>query len=189
MSFHKYADDLELVADYLTEVSTDNADQMNIVARRNEAVSAMIDSYCNRRKAFFVAAGNTATPRHFRGTNSRFLILPVHVLGAVQVSGVSPSLYYENTENGWLYGNPETAGDCANFWLRNKTYVVTARWGYEETPAEIIEATKIIVAHFYDNGQGILGDITPNGFVIQRDMPPTAKTLLQPFIKKEFELD
>lgn len=192
---HKYADDTEIVKDYLQEISLDNAEEMAIIARRNEAVSAFIDSYTGRRKGYFLEAGATATTKRITGSNKNFLILPVHVAGTVSVAGISSATYYESDKNGWLYVITDAAAsiddyvsDYSHYW-GNRQYLVTARWGFEETPAEIIEATKQIVARWFEQGKGILGDVTPTGFVSERDLPPSAKTLLQSFIKGEYEVD
>ena len=197
MPFHKYADDAEIVADYLPEFDLTNEADAAVVARRNEAVSAFVDSYTGRRPGYFLPASATATPKQIRGENRNFLRVPVHA-GAATVSGVSTLTFRESSKNGWLYVNQpdgldiesdEYVSDYSRFWSSGRIYIVSARWGYEQTPAEIIEAVKMIVGDWVGKGRGILGQITPAGFLIERDAPPSALTLLQPFIKGEYEID
>lgn len=196
MSFYKYASDAEIVADYMPDVDLTVEADAQVVARRNEAASAFVDSYCRRRLGYFLPAPSTATPLRIRGENKNFLRLPVHIPGSVSVSGVASSAYYESPKNAWLYVNQngvesldDYVSDFARFWSSGQTYVVSARWGFTQTPAEIIEAVKMIVALWFGRGRGVLGTVSPNGFVIERDAPPPAKLLLQSFIKGEFEID
>lgn len=192
MAFHKYASDDEIISDKLPNAG--NAPETEIIARLNEAVSAFVDVYTKRPNGYFLPAAATATVRRFRGSDKNYLMLPVHVFGSVSVTGIAPTAFYESPNNGWLYAsdinsNSETDyfDSMDRFFSRRKVYEVFAKWGYEETPAPIIEAVKQIAGRLYDAGQGILGETSPNGFVIERAAPPSALLLLNQYVKNEYE--
>lgn len=152
-------------------------------------------------------AGEYAVPasvRRYRGRGRNFLQIGRHVPGSVTIDGTSETLYYEHPETGWLYAvdNANVAGvgdgsgdgyipDRSNqcFFADGALYLITGRWGFAATPADIVYATKLIVGHVWDRGQGVIGEVSPSGFVIERDMPLTAKTLLDRWIKREFEVN
>lgn len=189
----RYADLDNLIADRLPEVKSPR--EKEALERMIDNVSAFVDSYCKRRtliqtKGFFEPSPDEPKMKRLRGEGERFLRLPVHVFGSiteVSCNGqiIDSAKYYESEKNGWLY--LENNG-CADYWQDGLTYKVTARWGYAETPLEIVEAVTQIIVRWWETNKGVIGQITPNGFVIERDMPPAAKTLLAQFIKREFEI-
>lgn len=204
MAFHKYANDAEIIADKIPAATSEN--ETAAIARLNESVSAAVDAYCKRPPGYFLPASATATPRNFRGRGTHILPLPVHVFGTVEVSGFAGAgaagAFYENEVSGFLYrGTPNgganwignlseiaTGADGGAVWTKGAIYSVSARWGYAETPAPIIEAVKQIVARWFAQGQGTFGEVSPTGFVIERSAPPSAILLLNPFVRGEYEL-
>lgn len=195
MAFFKYASDAELIQDKLPNVKS--SDDQETIARLNEAVSAFVDTYTERSSGIFLPASATATARYIRGEGRNYLRLPVHVFGAISVATIDSNLYYESEKNGWLYAIDATQStpnseppqiETVDFWQRGFQYIVTARWGYEETPAEIIEAVKQIVAKWFNVAQGVFGEVTPQGFIIERDAPKSALMLLDKFKRREYEI-
>lgn len=142
-----------------------------------------------------------ATVRRYRGAGKNYLQIGRHVAGSVTVENVGTELFYEHPENGWLFavdlaGQPGSGyasddhsfapGYC-NLFVANALYLVSARWGFVATPDDIVLATKQISQQIWDRGKGIIGQISPTGFVIDRDIPLTARLMLEGWTKREFE--
>lgn len=152
-----------------------------------------------------VAAIYPTSVRRYRGTGSNFLQTGRYIPGTLSIENVGTDLYYTNAENGWPFAN-DVAGQAGfadggqgpdryaplgrtRLFSNGALYVVTAAWGFAETPADIVFATKQITQHVWDRGRGIIGELTPTGFVVERDMPLSAKTALTGWVKREFELN
>ena len=193
-----YADLDQLIRDYLPEAKSTNerASVSNIL----DGVSSFVDSYCKRLPGFFTASPNLPAVKRVRGEGERFLRLPVHVIGSVTqltfYEQIIPTTdYYESDKNGWIYlenngfSSERTFLEAGtNRWFFDAPYKVTARWGYAETPKDLQEAVRQTVARWYETQKGTLGQITPNGFVIERDLPKSAKLILDNYKKREFEV-
>lgn len=191
-----YADLNNLKADYLPDLKS--AADSAAVARILDAVSAFVDTYCRRPAGHFDPASSSASERRVRGEGGHCLRLPVHVPGtvsAVKVNGstIDSANYYESEKNGWLYlendpWTPERSLDeHFSEWTDGRIYKVTARWGYPATPADLQEAVRQTVAAVWDRQRGVLGELTPNGFVIERAMPLFAREVLDSYRRREFE--
>jgi hypothetical protein len=192
-----YADLENLIKDYLPEAS--KPAEKESVGRILDAVSAFVDSYTKRPAGFFNPSPADPTMKRIRGEGERFLRLPVHVKGTTEapitVENVSSTLFYESDGKSWLYFEDSTFGfdddfDCCSsrIWQNGRAYKVTARWGYAATPADLSEAVRQIVVRWYETQKGTLGQITPNGFVVERDVPKSAKAILDSYKKREFEI-
>jgi hypothetical protein len=174
-----------------------NAQNVETLTRLCEAVSAFIDNHCKRKSGYFSAAPDTATARRYRGKGKDFLEIGVHVAGSVTVDSIASTAFYESDRNGWLYAVGEQPGNGSDFfatrpgqfWGSGVLYTVNAKWGYAETPPDILEAGMQIIEQIWDRGQGVMGDVTPAGFVIERALPLTAIPLLKPYIKRQFEAE
>ncbi len=141
-----------------------------------------------------------ASIKRVRGEGQHFLRLPVHVIGTVEEvtlrgSVIDTSNYYESDRNGWLYLENTGLGlenifltAMSSNWADCETFDVTARWGYTATPLDIAEAVRQIVMRIWETQKGVLGQLTPNGFVIERAMPPFAKEILDRYRRREFEI-
>jgi hypothetical protein len=184
-----YADLESLTADYLPDAKS--AAEQSALGRILASATRGIDSYCKRPPQYFAPAGVSSSPRFFIGEGKNFLRLPVHVVGSidpaegVDCDGHAITNWVER--GGWLY-QTSGLGKLGGIWQRSTEYTVSARWGYETTPEDIIEACRQLVVHYFERQRGTIGQITPNGFVIERDMPPSVKTLLDPYRRKEFEV-
>lgn len=191
-----YADQTQLIADYIPDAKS--AAEIAAVGRILASVSAFVDTYCDRASGYFNPAGGSATDKRVRGEGHRFLRLPVHVFGsiaAVKILGsvVDPANYYESDRNGWLYREegswPIDFGlGNQNTWECDRVYVVTARWGYAATPLDLQEAVRQTVAAIWEKQKGVLGEVTPEGFVVERTMPLFAREVLNSYKARPFEI-
>lgn len=181
----RYADRDVLIADLLPEVTA--TAQKDAVGRTLDGVSAFIDKYCNRPANYFDAAGATGTAKLIRGENTRYLRLPQHVAGSVTVTGIDATTYYEG-ENGWLYfKQPNFITPESSIWYVGRLYEVTARWGYAAIPPAIIEACRQLTLTTWETARGVLGDVTPSGYVVERAMPLSVRETLNLYRRREFE--
>lgn len=199
-----------LIADKLPEllpkVDGDeiNADDVDTITRLCEAVSSFIDRYCKRRAGYFAAAVYTddvieaGTVRRYRGEGKRYLRIGNHVAGTLSVTSpvIAADRYYEHDSNGWLYALDTNFNDEGDYFVNSdcffeagRPYEITAVWKFDPSPADVIEAGSQIVAAIWDKGKGVVGEVTPAGFVVDRDIPLTAAALLKPYIKRPFEID
>lgn len=159
------------------------------------AASSFVDRETLRGSGFFAVSPNEPTTRRFRGDGTRILRIPAHIKGSVSVENVPLAAWYESDVNQWLYkydtGQIEPfvpSYDGYPVWTRGGLYNVAARWGFAETPAEIVECVSMIALRWWQSQQGTLGQITPTGFVIERDVPPAARAILDSWTKGEFEI-
>lgn len=154
-----------------------------------------------------IEAGEYAVPastRRYRGKGKNYLQIGRHVAGSATIPGTDSTLYYEHPENGWLYAvdNAAVAGVGGNdqynsfdanfnkcFFAKDALYLVSARWGFASIPMDITMATKQIVQQIWDRGQGVIGEVTPSGFVVEREIPLTARAFLQRWVRREFEVN
>lgn len=164
-----------------------------------ESASRFIDKYVKKPYGYFLPSPAIGTARTFRGDGGKILRLPKHIRGTCSITNLTIDDWYESPKDGDLY-----RGDSANFpnlrdgwvfelnfntydrdvpvWINNRVYEVTAQWGYEEIPADIQEATMQIVYRWWHTQAGTLGQITPNGFQIERDIPKSAKAILDNYL-------
>lgn len=184
-----------VIADYLPGVTGD--DDGDTLDRMIVAVSAFVDSYCKRPPGYFakVETSVAVSVRHIAALTDRMIQLPAHHPGTVTIAGIASSQFFESAK-GNIYAAETDDSPNSNFpespecgvFRPGKIYKISARWGFVDTPPEIIEATKQIVARWFSQGRGTFGQTTPDGFVIERDAPPSAKSLLANFIKNEYEI-
>lgn len=201
---HQYAATDETITDMLPAIGSD-ADQTAALTRIIESVSAAIDQYTKRPAGYFspVAGDAVASVRRYRGTGANYLQIGRHVPDNVAITGVDSTLFYEHPENGWLFAVDE-AGQTGvgpyddrddariqpfRLFGSGSLYLVSAIWGFAATPDDIRLATMLIAQQIWDRGRGVVGEISPAGFVIERDMPLTARTILDRWTKREFELN
>lgn len=194
-----YADLDNLLADYLPEVEKDEDKQA--IARILDNVSAFVDTFCDRISGYFNPSPVEPSVKRVRGEDQRFLRLPVHIFDSITEIDGKPfadysNFLYESDKNGWLYFESEEFGnehsfrtfDGTRLFMDGRVYKVKARWGYQQTPLDLQEAVRQIVCKLWEIKKGTLGQITPNGFVIERAMPPFAKEVLTKYKKRAFEI-
>ena len=194
-----YADLDNLIADYLPDAKS--VAERAAVGRILDGVSAFVDSYCRRAAGYFNPSPDVASVKRVRGEGAHFLRLPVHVFGSVEEvktsygTLIASSRYYESEKNGWLYAEEDGIYPEASFdlntpdeWQDGQIFKVKARWGYADTPKDVQEAVRETVVKIWETQSGTLGQITPNGFVIERSLPLFAKEVLLRYKKREFEI-
>ena len=202
----KYADLDNLLADYLPEATS--ANDRAAVGRILDNVSAFVDSYCRRAPGYFAGVEITpvapsteptfppATVKQIRGEGRNFLRLPVHVFGTAEIQDFAPAgNYYESDVNGWLYLDAPVQNlfDSGDFYQPRfsdgRIYLVSAVWGYRNTPLDLSEAVRLIVKNIWETQDGVLGQISPAGFVTKPDLiPPDALLILDRYKRREFEI-
>lgn len=162
------------------------------------AASGLIDRYTKRPDSYFAVAATEPADRRYRGEGKRYLAVGRYVVDTLTFTSptIAETSYYINPQNGWIYHNDTPPNDQSDYWPENaaffrqdSVYIVSARWGFAATPPEIVTAAALIAGKVFDQGKGVAGEITPSGFVIDRDIPPTAKAILQTWIKREFEIN
>jgi hypothetical protein len=179
----------ELISDCLPEVKS--TAERAVLGRFLEAASRAIDSQCRRPAGYFAPAAEQPSPRYFSGEGTNYLRLPVHLAGSIDletgvvVAGHPVRNWVER--GGWLY-QTQGLGRLGGLWVRGVEYTVRARWGYEATPADIVYYCKELATHYFNKHRGVIGQQLPSGFVIERDMPPTVKSGLVPYRRKECEV-
>lgn len=179
----------ELINDQLPEVKS--AKEREALTHTLEAACAAVDGMCKRPVDYFAVAEELPSARVFAGEGTGHLRLPVHVAYSIdQTTGVDAGGHPVTgwvERSGWLYMT-SGFGRLGGVWCRGCLYTVRARWGYEQTPFDVREAVKQLAKHFYERQRGVMGEVSPSGFVIERDAPPSVKMLLKPYVKKEFEI-
>lgn len=179
----------QFIADYAREVK--GVSDREALERVIEGISRAIDAFTRRPESYFAVAGELPSPRLFVGEGQTYLRLPVHVEGSIDAqTGVTVGGHPVTNWialRGWLYMT-KGFGCLGGTWCRGAEYTVRAQWGYSKTPSNIQLACALWAQAVWQRGRGVIGEVSPNGFVIERDMPPTVKTLLMGYRKKEFEI-
>lgn len=210
---YQYADLDNLLADYLPDAKKQS--EKDAISRILSSVSMFVDSYCRRNPRHFSgveipaideeseATLPDATEKRFRGAGERFLQLPVHIFGSIESvkyaeTVIDSSRYYESDKNGWLYSEQSAVSSEQSFGLPltahcslfqdGVIYKVEAVWGYRNTPEDLQEAVRQTVERIWRSERGVLGQISPNGFVIERALPEFAREVLNTYKKREFEI-
>lgn len=165
------------------------------------AASVLVDRYTKRPAEYFKdRSADAASERRYRGEGKNYLRLGKWFGSDPAITSpiVSATSVYVHPENGWIYYNDQPSNDMPeyipgelsrNFFCAGQLYVVTAKWGFEAVPDDIAMATALIAGKAWDIGKGVIGQIAPDGFVIERDMPKLAKTILDNWVRRDFELN
>ncbi len=188
-----YVDKDKFLAEKLPTVASD--EDKAAIESVLKAASAFFDKATGRAAGFFAVAGAEPSTRRFRGDGTRILRIPRHISGTVAVENVPLSAWYESTDNGWLY--KFSTAESQNFlplsdgypvWTLGGLYNVAARWGFAAIPEDVSEAVSQIALRWWQTQQGTLGQITPSGFVIERDVPVSAQSIIDLWTRGEFEI-
>lgn len=180
----------EFLANKLPNINKQN--EKDAIAAILKAASQFVDKTTG--KSFAVAPADPYV-RRFRGDGSKVLRIPAHVSGTATVETMPLASYYEHEVSGWLYKitNPPSSFDPAltdgfPCWTKNQLYNVAARWGWSAVPDDIIEAVSQITLRWWETQHGTLGQMTPTGFVIERDVPVAVRSILDNYSAREFEI-
>lgn len=192
---HKYTtkENVKLLA--VPEANIADAGTIARIDAYIEAVSAFIDKYCDRPEAYF-GANNTASDRRYRGEGKNYLRVGKYhdTFSFVSPVVASSSIYYD--ANGWPRWNDQPLQNDSDYFPADQPffgsgalYVVNAKWGFAAIPPDIATATALIAGKLWDLGEGVIGEVTPSGFVLERELPLTARLLLDQYKRREFELN
>jgi hypothetical protein len=194
-----YTDLDNLIADYLPEAKSQS--EIDAIGRILDSVSAFVETYCDRLPGYFDPSPNDPTEKRVRGEGKHFLRVPFHVFGSIEQvtllgQVIDSSSYYESDKNGWLYYENTGlhlertfAQECNEWrWYEGEVYKVTARYGYAATPADLQEAVRQTVTRMWETQKGTLGQLTPDGFIVERALPLFAKEVLDRYKKRPFEI-
>lgn len=183
----------------LPEANLDDEETAGRIEALINSASAMVDKFTKRPEGYFQARGEeyAATDRRFRGEGKNYLRVGRYFGEPAFTSPVvATNSFYVNADNGWIFWNDTPPNDeflpgsqGNNFFGLDSLFVVSAKWGFQATPDDIAMATALIAGKIWDIGKGVIGEISPAGFVIERDMPPVAKTMLTGWIRREFEIN
>lgn len=107
--------------------------------------SRMIDQACQLAPGYFAVAGTGATAKTLRGSGLSMLRLPAYVPGSITAVTLDDADETAITEpyverDGYLVFLPNS-WRVTTIWSEYQAYKVTARWGFEAVPDEIVEAT------------------------------------------------
>ena len=170
-------------------------DEKDAIAAVLAAASTFVDNSTGRGDGAFAVSPDDPTTRRFRGDGTRILRIPTHIRGTVAVENVPLAAWYESDINGWLYkyDTGQMESFVPNFdgypvWTKGGLYNVAARWGFAAIPADIVEAVSQITMRWWETQKGTFGQITPSGFVIERDVPLAAQSIIENYRKGEFDL-
>lgn len=105
--------------------------------------SEIIDLACGLGRGFFAPAGSVLTTKSFcTSTSKRLRVTPykkdsIDFVEYATVHAHCPdySEIVDSNEMPWLVAN---SGEC---WIPDEIVEISAVWGFDETPAEIVEAT------------------------------------------------
>jgi hypothetical protein len=163
-----------------------------------EAISRAIDSVTRREAGAFSPAATTPSAKVIYGNGKACLDVPAHIPTTVNptittISGVTPPKFAEY--RGMLCITDDSGVLLRHeVWREGVPFTITARWGYQVTPADIREACLVWAAQRarMNSGDmaGMVTQITRDGATIQRDdIPPVVRDLLKTFILPETEDD
>lgn len=121
----------------------DGSESESLYAGLIERASRAFDRLCGVADGYFDVAAETATAKVIYSDGTGFLKLPPYVGGSISSLTV-PSSYSTPTyveQGGYLV---VTSGGIVtgqvNGWWAGVAITVTARWGFAETPADVVQA-------------------------------------------------
>lgn len=105
--------------------------------------SETIDLACGLGRGYFAIAGQLASVKCFRTQTAKRLRVAPYACGSLAFVGYAALDEYtpeydeftDDNETRWLLAQ---SGEC---WIPEQTVEITARWGWDETPEEIVQAT------------------------------------------------
>lgn len=196
-----YAELSELLTGYLPSVTGDA--ERETLARMLTRASRAIDTRTRRPANAFAPSPEGPAEQTVYGTGAAVLLTPDYVPGSV-AEVTAPAGYLPE---GWREFRRREASTGTNRvglhtataaglltpripWIKGVPYAVRARWGFLETPGEIVEATLQLVREWWrqQSGEvaGPVGDV--NQFRRQeRGFPKAVDDLISPYVLEEAE--
>jgi len=195
---------IENLRGYLSAVTSD--EDLDTLAQMLTRASRAIDAFTRRHADAFQAAGVSATAQTFYGEGQPVLLLSEFVTNSVTTvtapPGYMPEGYTEfrrrEASTGSLRVGLHTAtADGVRTprvgWAKGVPFTVTARWGFEATPADVTEACLQLVTRWWrakdEAFTGVIGDLSQQRLILERGFPPGVKTLLDPYVLADVETE
>jgi hypothetical protein len=146
--------------------------------------SDIIDLACGLGRGFFAPAGQQAATRRFRTHTTRRLRVSPYVCGSIafveylSLDDYTPEFdeFVDENETRWLLAHD---GEC---WIPDQIVEVTARWGWAETPEEIVEAvieTAIALWRGRDSAYARVVTDVNGGNTVFASLPDRAKMICE----------
>ena len=126
-----------------------------------EQASRFFDLECGVEPGYFEAAGDTATSKTIYGNGTNYLRLPPYVAGSLNTAITLPEGYTAPSfieQNGFLVLTTSTGvlppfhylhNCCWAGWVAGVAVTVSARWGFEATPADVKMAVIELVINLW----------------------------------------
>lgn len=154
--------------------------------------SAIFDTLCGVSPGYFLGRKETdpATEKVFFGTGGLYLTLPPYV-GELEIS--MPSGYsvpkYTLMDNALFITDSQgiliTPGVGADgyFWPKGVAVTIKAKWGYEKTPDDVVEAVvELVVAMWRSKDSAFLRQINlENHMTVNSAVPPRTRMIVQQY--------
>jgi hypothetical protein len=144
--------------------------------------SRYFDLLCGVEPEYFEAAGATATARTFYGNGTNFLRLDRYVTGSLNATLTYPTGYtaLDYVErDGYLVITDSTGVlssrslTYCNGWYCGVPITVTAKWGFEATPADVKYAVIEMAANLWrETDPGHLKLVAPELLPLREKWPP-----------------
>ena len=139
-------DEVREVGTQITEAAEPTAWTDEVLEKVIERASRIIDLECGVDPEFFEPAGVSATNKTVVGDGTNYLRLPPYVAGTLNATLTYPDGYdaLQFTERGGYLVRTESGMLLSHGfggWYENVPITVSARWGYDGTPADINHAT------------------------------------------------
>lgn len=147
-----------------------------------EMASRYFDLVCGVKPEHFEAAGASATARTFYGDGTNFLRLDPYVEGSLNATLSYPSGYtaLDYIERDGYLVITDSSGIISsrsltfcNGWYRGVPISVTAKWGYEATPADVKLAVIELAANLWSElDPKHLKLVAPEHLPLREKLPP-----------------
>jgi hypothetical protein len=197
-----------VIADEVREAGTQVSSGAPVSATENhlndliERASRYFDLVAGVAPGFFEAAGATATARTFYGDGTNYLRLDKYVEGSLNATITVPDGYTVPTfieRNGYLVLTTEDAGAVISSlppfpswwrdgrgWWAGLPIVVTAKWGYAQTPADVKMAViEMVINLLRETDPASLNLLDLERQPLREKMPPRVWEVAKRYREKE----
>lgn len=167
-------------------------DQLDILI---EQASRIFDLHCGVEPEHFEArADGVATARVIYGNGSNYLKLPPHVTGTVSATISVPTGYtvqeFIQADGYLVRAETGTLANSLNWtvsgWYSGLPITVTAKWGYETTPADVKAAIiELVINIWRETDPAFLKLVNLDSQPIREKMPPRVTEIAKRYRVKQ----
>lgn len=166
-----------------------------------ERASRFFDSVVGVAPGFFEPAGATTSARTFYGDGTNFLKLDAYVSGSLNTTISVPEGYtapsfierqgylvLTTTEGGLLHQWPPFPSwwRIGAGWWAGLPITVTAKWGYEATPADVkLAVIELTINLLRETDPAAIKLINTEGLAIREKLPPRVKAIAELYRRRE----